>query len=82
MPEWKYQLLFFYYNGRMLAYFWKNKKNQEPFIGIADGATIEDPRLERGHRKRMKIFQVDPNGDIPIDDIKEVIALAILLKSK
>lgn len=81
-PEWKYRLPFFYYKGRMLAYLWKDKKTQEPYIGIADGGAIDHPRLERGDRKRMQIFRVDPNEDIPIDDIREVIFMAIELRSR
>jgi hypothetical protein len=81
-PEWKYRLPFFYYKGKMLAYLWKDKLTQEPYIGIANGGAIDHPCLEQGDRKRMKIFRVDPNQDIPVDDIREVIALAIKVSTR
>ncbi len=81
-PEWKYRLPFFYYKGKMLAYLWKDKKTQEPYIGIANGGVIDHPRLEQGDRKRMKIFRVNPNEDIPVEDIREVIALAIQVNAR
>ena len=45
----------------MLCYFWKDKKTQEPYIGICRGNEIDHPLLEAGNIKKMKIFRVNPN---------------------
>ena len=76
-PEWKYGLPFFYYKKKMFCYFWKDKKTQEPYIGICKGNEIEHPLLETGDRKRIKIFRVNPNEDIDIKSLKEIFALAM-----
>jgi hypothetical protein len=76
-PEWKYGLPFFYYKKKMFCYFWKDKKTQEPYIGVCLGKEIEHPLLEIGNRKRMKIFRVNPNEDIDIKSIKEILIEAM-----
>lgn len=76
-PEWKYGSPFFYYKKRMFAYVWVEKKTKHPYIGVARGGQIEHYLLEQGDRKRMKICRVDPNQDIPVEGIKEVLKLAM-----
>lgn len=71
--EWKYKLPFFYYKGKMFCYLWKDKKTNEPYIGIVRGETVVHPLLIQGNRKRMKIFPVNPNEDIPVKIIKEIL---------
>ena len=76
-PEWKYGLPFFYYKKKMFCYFWKDKKTQEPYIGICRGNEIEHPLLETGDRKKIKIFRVNPNEDINLKSLKEIFVLAM-----
>lgn len=78
--EYKYGLPFFYFRGKGLCYLWYDKKTNEPYIGFADGKLIEHPRLEQGDRKRMKIFRIDPNTDLPIKDLKEIIEASIAFR--
>ncbi|MGB0887035.1 MAG: DUF1801 domain-containing protein [Vicingaceae bacterium] len=75
-PEWKYSLPFFYYKKKMFCYFWKDKKTQEPYIGICRGNEIEHPLLEAGNRKKMKIFRVNPNKDIDVENLIEILSEA------
>ncbi len=70
--EWKYKLPFFYFNGKMFCYLWIDKENKQPYVSFADGFRMNHPLLESGDRKRFKIFYVDPNKDI---DIKSLIEL-------
>jgi len=76
-PEWKYGLPFFYYKKKMFCYFWKDKKTQEPYIGICRGNEIDHPSLESGNRTRIKIFRVNPNEDIDVKTLKEILFLAM-----
>lgn len=72
-PEWKYKLPFFYYKGKMFCYLWKDKKTNEPYIGITGGQRINHPLLEKGERKKMSVFRVNPNEDIPNETIAEIL---------
>lgn len=76
---WKYRLPFFVYNKKNLCYLWKDKNTKHPYIGFPDGNKIDHPLLIQGDRKRMKILPVDPNNDIPIEIISEILSEIILL---
>jgi len=67
--DWKYKLPFFMYKGKMFCYLWKNKKTQEPYIGIVKSTTINHPKLEIGKRKKMKTYAINPSKDIDIDEL-------------
>jgi len=80
-PEWKYGMPFFYFKGKMFCYFWKDKKTNEPYIGILKGKDIDHPALESGTRKLVRILRIDPNKDIDIVTIKQILTQAISLYS-
>ena len=78
-PEWKYGLPFFYYKKKMFCYFWKDKKTQEPYIGICRGNEIDHPLLEVGNRKRMKILRINPQKDINVEELTDILVKAMEL---
>ncbi len=73
----KYGSPFFSYKGRMFCYLWKDKKLNEPYIGIVEGNRIEHPLLEQGNRSRMKILRIKTNEDLPISTINEILQLSL-----
>lgn len=75
--EWKYGLASYYYKKKPFCYFWKDKKTQEPYIGIARGYLIEHPKLIAGDRSRIKIIPIDTAKDIPVEKIYEIFDLAV-----
>ena len=77
--EWKYSLPFFYYKKKPFCYFWKDKKTKEPYIGVVRGNEIEHPLLESGNRTRIKIFRVNPNEDIDVKSVQEILKKAMTL---
>ena len=76
-PEWKYRLPFFYYKGKMLCYFWKDKTTGEPYIGFMDGRKMDNTALEQGERSRVRILRINPDGDIDKKTITDLIREAI-----
>lgn len=78
-PEWKFKLPFFYRRGKMFCYLYKDKKTQMPYIGFMDGYLMEHPNLIQGNRKRMKAFYIDPQSDIDIESLHEILAQALLI---
>ena len=75
--EWKYQLPFFYFKGKMLCYLWIHKKYKQPYIGFVDGGLIDHPDLLKEKRARMKILMVMDDGDLPIDTINDILKSAV-----
>lgn len=77
--EWKYGMPFFYYNGKMFCYLWFHKKYNQPYIGIVEGHRLNNPELMAENRSRIKIFLFNPEEDIPIKKIQEILNSAIKL---
>jgi len=74
---WKYRLPFFLYKKKIFCYFWADKKTGLPYIGIVEGGNIDHPMLEQGNRKRMKILRINPEVDLPIEAIEEILTEAM-----
>ncbi|MFD2036823.1 DUF1801 domain-containing protein [Belliella marina] len=67
----------FCYKKKMFCYLWTDKKTDEPYILMVEGKHLDHPQLEEGDRKRMKIFRVNPNIDLPIVEIKCILQQAL-----
>ena len=63
----------------MFCYLWTNKKTNEPYLLFVEGQHLNHTKLETGTRKRMKIFKVNPNQDIPVQEIESLLQKAINL---
>jgi uncharacterized protein YdhG (YjbR/CyaY superfamily) len=75
----KYGMPCFCYKKKMFCYLWTDKKNAEPYILMVEGMLLSHPKLEAGSRARMKILSVNPNRDLDIDAINEVLQEGLTL---
>lgn len=73
----KYGMPCFCYKKKIICYLWTDKKTGDPYILMADGQKMDHPALETGNRSRMKILKVNPELDIPIETIKNVLQAAL-----
>lgn len=73
----KYGMPCFCYQKKMFCYLWTDKKTQEPYLLMVEGKHLDHPLLEAGSRSRMKILRIDPNQDLPIDTISEILKSAL-----
>lgn len=73
----KYKLPFFLYKGKMFCYLWQNNKTKEPYIGVVKGSDVEHPALIQGDREKMKILPINPNKDINIELIYQILKMAM-----
>ena len=74
----KYGMPCFLYKDKVLCYLWMDKKTMKPYFLVS--GKIEHEALERGNRKSMKILAVNPDLDLPMDIIHEILTNAISLK--
>ncbi|MES2725646.1 MAG: DUF1801 domain-containing protein, partial [Bacteroidota bacterium] len=51
----------------------------QPYLGIVEGKHITHPKLIIEKRARMKIMLFDPNEDLPIEAIENILQQAIQL---
>lgn len=75
----KYGMPCFCYKKKMFCYLWTDKKTAEPYILMVEGILLSHPKLEAGSRARMKILSVNPNQDMDIDAINEVLQEGLTL---
>jgi hypothetical protein len=69
----------FSYKKKMFCFLSVNKKTMQPYILFLEGNYLNFPELEQGNRKRMKVFHINPNTDLPIHKINEILTAAISL---
>ncbi|WP_339814176.1 DUF1801 domain-containing protein [uncultured Imperialibacter sp.] len=67
----------FCFRKKMFCYLWTDKKTEEPYILFVEGKHLDHPELEAGERSRMKIFKVNPNEDLPMETIEELLNSAL-----
>lgn len=75
----KWGLPCFMYKNKMFCFFHVDKTTDEPYILFQEGDLLEHPALEKGDRKKMKIYRIDPNKDLPIETIHLLINKALSL---
>lgn len=76
----KYDAPCFMLKGKPFCYLWKDKKSDHPYFLMVDGKLLSHPKLEAGDRKKMKILKVDPNKDLQLDVINEILMEAVQLR--
>lgn len=75
----KYGMPFFCYKNKMFCYFWLHKKYKQPYIGFVEGKYLDYPELIVEKRSRMKILLLDPEQDLPVEKIQDILKEAIAL---
>ena len=53
------------------------KKTDEPYILFVEGQHLDHSFLEKGNRSRMKIYRINPNLDLPMDSIQQLLNEAL-----
>ncbi|OHX65171.1 hypothetical protein NH26_01790 [Flammeovirga pacifica] len=76
----KYSMPCFCIEKKPLCYLWKDKKTEEPYILFVDGKLLQHHKLESGTRKKMKVLPINPNQDLDLVLIQDILKMAIDLK--
>jgi hypothetical protein len=67
----------FCYKKTIFCYLWTEKKTGEPYLLMVEGKHLVHPGLEAGERSRMKIFRVDPGGNLPGKTIVNILQMSL-----
>ncbi len=78
-PAWKWRLPFFYYKKQMFCYLSFHKKYKQPYLAIVEGRQLDHPALLAENRTRIKIMLIDPEEDLPVETIEEILQQALAL---
>lgn len=75
----KYGMPCFCYKKKMFCYLWTDKKTDEPYILMVEGKHLDHAELEEGNRSRMKILRINPNKDLRVRTIENILKKALEL---
>lgn len=73
----KYGMPCFCFKKKAFCYLWTDKKTNEPYLLMVEGRYLDHPELEEGNRSRMKILRVNPNKDLPLKTIENILQKAL-----
>jgi hypothetical protein len=79
--SWKSHTPFYYYRKKWIVFISYHPKTKVIYIAFVDGAKISHPLLVGEGRKKMKILYIDPEKDIEVRALKQIMKKAIDLKS-
>lgn len=75
--SWKWNMPFYDYKGKYLCYFGSAKKGKLPYLAFTQGKHFEHSLLRFEGRKQIKSIEIDPNQDLSIGLIHELLELAV-----
>lgn len=79
---WKYGMPFYCYEDKMILYLWTRKNVLKPYIGFVDGKLMKHPALIQEKRARMKIALFEPERDLPVKKIQQLLKEAIKVRKE
>lgn len=68
-----FQLPFLKYKKKMLCFFYYSKKHQKHYLSFYHGDRLNHPLLLSESRKKFKILLLDPEEDLPLELIFELL---------
>lgn len=75
----KYGMPCFCYDGKHFCYLWADKTTHRPYLLMVEGLRMQHPLLVQGDRKRMKALDIDPDADLPLETIQEILEEGLAL---
>ena len=71
----KFNTPFYYLDGKWFSFLDYNPKKRSIHISFVKGNEVSHPKLLSEGRKQMKIYKINPEKDIDINELKEVVSL-------
>ncbi len=71
----KFNTPFYYLNGKWFCFIDYHKKKRTIHISFVKGNQVSHPKLLSEGRKQMKIYKINPEKDIDINEFREVVSL-------
>lgn len=72
----KFSTAFYNYKEEMFCYLSVRAKDKKLYIGFVKGYKMKHPSLKKEGRKQIKVVYLNPDEDLPLKTLKEVISEA------
>ena len=71
----KFNTPFYYFNGKWFSFIDYNPKKRSIHISFVKGNQVSHPKLLLEGRKQMKIYKINSERDIDINELKEIVGI-------
>lgn len=71
--SWKNNTPFYYYQKKWFAFISYNPKDDEIYVSFVKGFQISHPALKSEGRKQQKIYRIDPENDVDVNELNSII---------
>ncbi len=71
----KFNTPFYYHQGKWFAFLDYHKKKRSIHISFVKGMMVSHPKLLSEGRKKMKIYKINPEINIDVNELSEIISL-------
>lgn len=72
----KYGVPFYCFKSKNLCYMSVSAKGKELYLGFVKGYLMKHPALKKEGRKQIKAFYIDPEKDVPVKILKQIVTEA------
>ena len=74
--QYKYMTAMYYFKGKPLCYLSVSSKEKNLYVGFIKGHLMKHPKLEKEGRKQIKAIYLDPEKDLPVKTLGEIVKMA------
>lgn len=71
-----YNTPFFRFKGKPFCYLIIKKDKRSMYVGFMKGRSLQHEKLFSDGRKVVKLFYIDPEKEVPLKDLKAIVASA------
>ena len=71
--QYKYLTAMYYHKGKPLCYLSVRTKDKQLYIGFMKGYLMKHTKLEKEGRKQIKVLYLDPEKDVPVKILSEIV---------
>ena len=74
--HYKYTTAFYTFRSQAFCYMSVRAKDSKLYLGFVEGHLLKHPLLQKEGRKQIKVLYLDPEKDLPIKTLKEIVKMA------
>ena len=74
--QFKYMTAMYHFKGKPLCYLSVSSKEKNLYVGFIKGHLMKHPKLEQEGRKQIKVIYLNPEKDLPVKTLTEIVKMA------
>lgn len=74
--HYKYMTAMYYFKGKPFCYMSVRTKDSQLYLGFWKGHEMKHPQLKKEGRKLISAFYIDPEKDLPVKTLSEIVTKA------